>query len=129
RQISDIIKRDSTEERRARGTERDVNSEFTQEPFTMHLPVGRRTSLIVDPPDGRIPRLTPEAQKARDALRAFQLALLQPTATCKENLPGCAGGKYGPVSTRRNEIPPGYVGGPGATINRADGPEDRGLGE
>src|SRR5215467_10602006 len=30
-QISDIIKRDSTEERRARGTERDVNSEFTQE--------------------------------------------------------------------------------------------------
>ena len=68
-QISDIIKRDSAEERRARGTERDVNSEFTQEPFTIHLPVGRRTSLIVDPPDGRIPRLTPEAQKKRDAFR------------------------------------------------------------
>src|SRR5213593_710968 len=103
RQISDIIKRDSTEARRARGTERDVNSEFTQEPFTMHLPVGRRTSLIVDPPDGRIPRLTPEAKKARDALRQFQLALLQPTAACKEHHPGCAGGKYGPVSPRRNE--------------------------
>jgi hypothetical protein len=75
-QISDIIKRDSTEERRARGTERDVNSEFTQEPFTIHLPVGSRTSLIVDPPDGRIPPLTPEARKARDAFRQFQLALL-----------------------------------------------------
>ena len=129
RRIADIVRRDSTESRRVRGTERDVNSEFSQEAFTVHLPVGRRTSLIVDPPDGRIPRLTPEAQKARAELRAFQLALLQPTATCKENLPGCAGGKYGPVSPRRHETPPRYVGGTGATINRADGPEDRGLGE
>ncbi len=129
RQIADIVGRDSTESRRAPGTERDVNTEFSQEAFTVHLPVGRRTSLIVDPPDGRIPRLTPEAQKARDALRAFQLALLQPTAACKENHPGCLGGKYGPVSPRRNETPPRYVGGTGAGINRADGPEDRGLNE
>jgi hypothetical protein len=129
RRISDIVSRDSTESRRARGTERDVNSEFTQAPFTVHLPVGRRTSLIVDPPDGRIPRLTPEAQKARDALRQFQLALLQPTAACKEKHPGCAGGKYGPVSPRRNETPPMYFSGGGAGINRADGPEDRGQGE
>ena len=130
RQISDIIKRDSTEERRARGTERDVNSEFTQEPFTIHLPVGRRTSLIVDPPDGRIPRLTPEAQKARDAFRQFQLALLQPTAACKDHHPGCAGGRYGPVSPRRNETPPSYIGaGTNAGINRADGPEDRTITE
>jgi len=127
-QISDIIKRDSNEERRARGTERDVNSEFTQEPFTVHLPVGTRTSLIVDPPDGRMPPLTPEAQKARDAFRQFQLALLQPTAACKENHPGCVGGKYGPVSPRRNETPPSYIGaGTNAGINRADGPEDRTL--
>jgi len=129
-QISDIIKRDSTEERRARGTERDVNSEFTQEPFTMHLPVGRRTSLIVDPPDGRIPRLTPEAQKARNAFRQFQLALLQPTESCRDHHPGCAGGKYGPVSPRRNETPPSYIGSTtNAGINRADGPEDRTLTE
>src|SRR5512132_1665652 len=130
RQIADTINGDSTESRRARGTERDVNSEFTQEPFTVHLRVGRRTSLIVDPPDGRIPRLTPEALKARDAFRQFQLALLQPTAACKENHPGCAGGKYGPVSPRRNETPPSYVGGgTNAGINRADGPEDRTLNE
>ena len=129
-QISDIIKRDSAEERRARGTERDVNSEFTQEPFTVHLPVGKRTSLIVDPPDGRIPRLTPEAQKKRDAFRQFQLALLQATAACKDHHPGCAGGKYGPVSPRRNETPPSYIGaGTNAGINRADGPEDRTLTE
>src|SRR5678815_4040345 len=130
RQISDIIKRDSTEDRRARGTERDVNSEFTQEPFTIHLPVGRRTSLIVDPPDGRVPPFTLEAQKARDAFRRFQLALLQPTAACKEHHPGCAGGTYGPVSPRRHEAPPSYIGaGANAGINRADGPEDRTLGE
>ena len=129
RQIADIVSRESDESRRARGTERDVNSEFTQAPFTMHLPVGRRTSLIVDPPDGRIPPLTPEAKKARDALRQFQLALLQPTAACKEQHPGCAGGKYGSVSPRREETPPVYLSGLGAVINRANGPEDRGLGE
>ena len=28
----------------------------------------RRTSLIIDPPDGRVPALTPEAQKRKDAL-------------------------------------------------------------
>ena len=129
-QISDIIKRDSTEERRARGTERDVNSEFTQEPFTVHLPVGRRTSLIVDPPDGKIPPLTPEAQRTRAAFRQFQLALLQPTAACKEHHPGCAGGTYGPVSPRRKETPPSYIGAStNAAINRADGPEDRTLTE
>ena len=32
---------------------------------------GRRTSLIVDPPDGRVPPLTPEAQKRVDAARAY----------------------------------------------------------
>ena len=31
----------------------------------------KRTSLIVDPPDGRIPRLTPEAQQRLDALAAI----------------------------------------------------------
>jgi len=31
----------------------------------------RRTSLVIDPPDGRIPSLTPEAQKKYDAIHAF----------------------------------------------------------
>src|SRR3989449_9918988 len=58
RRIADIVGRDRTDTRRVRGTERDVNAEFVQAPFTMHLPVGRRTSLIIDPPNGRIPLLT-----------------------------------------------------------------------
>src|SRR5205823_10772158 len=58
RRIADIVSRDSTETRRVRGTERDVNAEFVQAPFTMHLPVGKRTSLIIDPPNGRMPPLT-----------------------------------------------------------------------
>ncbi len=68
--------------------------------------------------------------QARNILRQFQLALLQPTSACKEQLPGCAGGKYGPVSPRRNETPSMYLsGGGGGLINRADGPEDRSLSE
>ena len=34
----------------------------------------KRTSLIVDPPDGRIPPLTPQAQKRFDALRAARVS-------------------------------------------------------
>jgi hypothetical protein len=34
----------------------------------------RRTSLVVDPPDGRIPPLTPEGQKARAAMRKIPTA-------------------------------------------------------
>jgi hypothetical protein len=127
-QISGILARDSSEGRRSRGTERDVNAEFNQPVFTTHLPVGKRTSLIVDPANGRVPPLTPEAQKAGNVLRQFQLALLQPTVACKEQLRGCAGGTYGPVSARRDETPPRYLGGGGGgIINRADGPEDRSL--
>jgi hypothetical protein len=43
-------------------------------------PAGTRTSLIVDPPDGRIPPLTPEARQAAAADREFRLALLQKQA-------------------------------------------------
>ena len=50
RQLSGILARDSTESRRARGTESDVNGELNQAVFTTHLHVGKRTSLIVDDP-------------------------------------------------------------------------------
>src|SRR6516162_9007339 len=40
---------------------------------------GARTSLIIDPPNGRIPPLTTEAQKDAAAERNFRLALLQAT--------------------------------------------------
>jgi hypothetical protein len=115
-----------------RGSEQDVGGAYATNIFLTHKPMGRRTSLIIDPPDGRIPPLTPEATKRRQAMREFQLALLQSTDVCKDKLPGCDGGKYGPPSPKRSETPPFYlsVGGPGGgAINRADGPEDRTLGE
>src|SRR5262245_28787634 len=98
---SGAISRESDESRRKRGSEQDVGGAYNAEIYTTHKHMGRRTSLVVDPPDGKIPPLTPEAQKKRAALREFQLALLQATNVCKNNLAGCAGGKYGPPSPRR----------------------------
>ena len=61
--------------------------------------MSNRTSLIVDPPDGRIPALTPEAQK---------------TAPAWTKRPW-----YGPAATFEN-LPEDFI---------ADGPENRPLGE
>jgi hypothetical protein len=45
---------------------------------------GPRTSIIVDPPNGRLPAQTPGAQRAAAADREFFLALLQATDACKQ---------------------------------------------
>jgi hypothetical protein len=110
----------------SRGSEQDVGGAYNAAIFLTHKHTGRRTSLIVDPADGRIPPFTPEAKNRRDRMREYQLALLQATDICKNNLPSCQGGKYGPPSPRRAEPPPYY---PTGSINRSDGPEDRGLSE
>ena len=110
----------------ARGSEQDVGGAYAADIFLTHKHLGRRTSLIVDPPDERIPPLTAEAQARRAAFREYQLALLQPTEVCRNGLAGCTGGQYGPVSPRRDEPPPFY---PASSFNRSDNPEDRGLGE
>jgi hypothetical protein len=81
---------------------------------------------VVDPPDGRIPPLTDKAMKMQDAERDYRLALLQPTQTCKNKESACAGGQYGPVSPKRNELPPFYNT---ARTNRNNGPEDRSMSE
>jgi hypothetical protein len=104
-----------------RGTERDVAGAYNSV-FLSVKHIGARTSKIVDPPDGRIPALTLEAQKIAAADREFHLALLQSTETCKSKSPACAGGKYDPTpSPRRAELAPRYNL---AHINRDDGPED-----
>jgi hypothetical protein len=106
-------------------SERDVAGAYNAV-FESVKPTGRRTSLVVDPPDGRIPPLTPEARQRFAVYRDFQLALLQPTVTCKNQEAACAGGKFGPPSPRRAEIPPVYNTD---RLNRTDGPEDRSLAE
>jgi hypothetical protein len=123
---------DDNNRRAEKGSEQDVAGAYNTAIFLSHKPTGRRTSLIVDPPNGRIPPMTPEAIKRREAIREYQIALLQATDVCKNNLPGCEGGKFGPVSPRRNEPPPYYLAtgvAGGGVINRSDGPEDRTLGE
>jgi hypothetical protein len=122
KQRAGILRRDQRVER---GTERDVAGAYNAV-FQSVRPTGKRTSLIVDPSDGRIPALTPEAAKRNADEREYRLALLQPTETCKKKDAACAGGKYGPVSPRRAEMPPFYNTG---RTNRNDGPEDRSMTE
>jgi hypothetical protein len=108
-----------------RGSERDVSGAYNNV-FGALKRTGKRTSAVVDPPDGRIPPLTPEAQKIGAADRDFRLALMRATQTCKQKLPGCAGGTYDPTPAvaRRDELPPRYNT---ARMNRHDGPEDGAL--
>ena len=104
-----------------RGTELDVAGAYGAV-FNTVKHTGPRTSLIVDPPNGRIPPLTPEAQARAAADRAFRLSLLQSTDTCKHHMAGCNGGQYDPSSSLRlNEIPDRYNTG---RMNRHDRPED-----
>jgi hypothetical protein len=114
------------DQRAERGTELDVGGSYNQL-FVPRKHTGMRTSMIVDPPNGRIPQMTAEAQKLAAAEREFRLALLQSTETCKTGYRSCAGGKYDPTpSPRRAELTPRYNTAGG--INRQDGPEDVGLG-
>jgi len=113
------------DQRVERGSERDVAGAYNAV-FQSVRPTGRRTSLIVDPPDGRMPSLTQEATKRNEAERDYRLALLQATDTCKNKDAACAGGAYGPPSHRRAEMPPFYNIG---RTNRNDGPEDRSMTE
>jgi hypothetical protein len=110
-----------------RGTEADVGGAYNSV-FTSQRHVGNRTSLIVDPPNGRIPALTPDAIKRRNDLRDFQTALQETTKACQDNVAGACGpgGSYKPSTSKRNAVPPHYLV---AAINRSDNPEDRGLGE
>jgi hypothetical protein len=111
-----------------RATERDLAGAYNLAVFLSTKRTGARTSRVVDPPNGRIPPLTPEAQKAVATDRAFRLALLQATETCKAKLAQCGGGKYDPVpSPRRAEAPPRYNATNFGRINRYDGPEDGAL--
>jgi hypothetical protein len=112
------------DKRGERGSELDVSGAYNAE-FGSVRRTGKRTSMVSDPANGRIPPLTAEARTIAATDRDFRLALMQSTQTCKEKLPACAGGKYDPAPTaRRNERPARYNT---ARMNRHDDPEDGAL--
>src|SRR5579871_947402 len=82
-----LLRRDRRVER---GTELDVAGAYSAL-FMSQKRTGARTSLIVDPPNGRLPPLVPEAQKLAAADREFRLALLQSTETCRNGSVACSG--------------------------------------
>ena len=110
-----------------RGNEQDVNGgyniAFTPPPEVRPT---KYTSLVVDPPDGRLPSRSAESVQRGKVVTDYVLALLQATNVCKDKRPECKLGTYGPPSPRYDEVPPFYVsatlevGG----INRAYNPED-----
>ena len=107
------------------GSRQDVAGAYNAV-FTSAKPTGRRTSLVVEPANGRIPALTPRAQEENRLDREFRLALLQNTDTCKDKMTACNGWQYGPPSPRRAEAFPFYNT---QRMNRHDGPEDQSLGD
>jgi hypothetical protein len=90
----------------ARGTLEDLTGAyditFEADPIDTSRPIGPRTSLIVDPPDGRIPSLTAAVQTRMREMRQFMLALMQSVDACKRSQDiACFGVTPGPVSPRR----------------------------
>jgi hypothetical protein len=118
--VEDLLKRNARPGRDSReangkdirGTEKDVARAYNDLWFEKQNGVSYRTSQIIDPPDGRMPALTPEAQARINKQRDYLVALLQ----------GTSGGKPGPISPLRHQPPPDYNLD---RMNRADGPEDR----
>jgi hypothetical protein len=74
--FQDQLKNDLTRDRRDGGAEVDVNRAYNEhwmDSRRLKITADRRTSLIVDPPDGRIPPIVPlslERQKAKAARAA-----------------------------------------------------------
>jgi hypothetical protein len=101
------------DKRAAPGSERDVAgayNAFWQSDGRVQK-TGRRTSQIIDPPNGKRPAQTPEARNRQQIIQAYMDDLLQ----------GSSGGRPGPP-IKKEVQPPFYNTG---RMNRADGPEDR----
>ena len=110
--------RPGRDDRSQRGTERDVAGAYNQLWTAVADSLAdRRTALIVDPADGRIPSMTPQAAARAGEEREYLRALLDGTASGR---PGSR------VSARRSEPPPRYNV---ERMNRSDGPEDRSMTE
>jgi hypothetical protein len=114
KRLLELSKGPGRDDRQGTGTEKDVARAYNEHWFgDPSLLRGTRTSLIIDPPDGRIPPLTEDAQYRIATKKEYLAALLQ----------GTSGGRPGPISPRRSERSPDYNLD---RLNRSDGPEDRG---
>ena len=84
---AEIIARDASKERRTingKGSaEQDVAGAYNAEIYTSHLRLGKRTSMIVDPKNGRLPDLSDRAKKEMADLLEFSLALKQASDVCQ----------------------------------------------
>ena len=107
------------------GTAQDVSGAYNAV-YTSVKPMGPRTSLVVDPPNGRLPAMTAEAKRRDEVQLEWRQALMRNTPTCEQGARGCEGGEYGPPSPRRFDVPPFYNT---LRMNRHDGPEDQSLGD
>jgi hypothetical protein len=108
-----------------RGSQQDVAGAYNAV-YTSAKPAGPRTSLVVNPPNGRIPAQTPDAQRQSEVQREWTLMLLRNTETCQFDARACAGGEYGPPSPHRFDVAPFYNT---SRMNRHDGPEDQSAGD
>ena len=116
------------------GTEADVAGAYNALFDLGPKRISKRTSLIIDPPDGRIPPRTPEAQRRSALVREYTLAILAETDACRNRdalkkqfgNASCDGGTYSPNVPRRDEPIPYYNV---SFLNRAHGPEDRSIAE
>ena len=107
------------DKRKETGTEQDVagayNAIWEGIPLTK---AGKRTSQVIDPPDGRIPPLTPEAKKRLATQRDYlNMLLLGSSGSLQLGPPASA--------EKRAQRPPVYNLD---RMNRADGPEDNAAG-
>ena len=107
------------------GSPQDVSGAYNAV-YTSVKPAGPRTSLVVDPPNGRIPALTPATRREDEIRREWRVLLMRNTPTCDQDAPACEGGPFGPPSPRRFDVPPFYNT---SRMNRHDGPEDQSLGD
>jgi len=108
-----------------RGSQQDVAGAYNAV-YTSAKPAGPRTSLVVDPPTGRIPAATKEAEQMSQVQREWRLMLLRNTETCQYDARACNGGEYGPPSPHRYDVAPFYNTN---RMNRHDGPEDQSMGD
>ncbi|MBM3777978.1 MAG: hypothetical protein FJW23_07015 [Acidimicrobiia bacterium] len=111
--------------RAERGTPHDVSGAYNAV-FHLQKETGKRTSLIIDPPDGKMPARTTAYNEKQAAWNEWRLKLLQASEACKNNEGTCGGWKYAPPHPEYFDPAPFY---PLGAVNRADGPEDRGNSE